>query len=73
MGVVDQPTIVTVACDTCGNTGTSTNTADPLPTNWITIWGPPHFLGKFYFCTGACYDEWLALHAEPPEEEESNE
>ena len=31
-----------------------------IPTDWISMHGPAHYLGRFYFHSGACYDRWKA-------------
>lgn len=63
MGVV-QPTVteVDVVCDgpECSVTSTATDPANPVPSGWLVVWGPPQKLGQFYFHLGACYDNWKA-------------
>lgn len=60
MGAEPIQVQVQVSCDgpNCSEVGTSTNIVDPVPDGWITYWGPPERLGKFYFHIGSCYDAW---------------
>jgi hypothetical protein len=48
-----------ISCDgpNCTNSGT-TNDALLIPEGWLQVSGPVHLLGKFEFCSGACYDNW---------------